>query len=302
MEADKSEEGVAVVDGGDRVAPESAAVVETKQDPSTAVESKQGPAADGNGSDSDTPQVAKVEEPAPAGGGGGAKAGAAPAATKREYNKATGKWEIEKADHKDGKADGGAGDAASDKKGDAASAGGKKKPGAPAAAPKKPMVGFASLFRFADCCDFFLIILGCVGAIGVGGALPAFSLLFGDLINDINQPDAEVAANGIENIALIFLWVGLGMFGGGFLRVFGLIASSRRQTHKFRIAYLQQTLRQDVGWHDSIEGKEFTSKLADAATKFEAGISVKFGEVRACVGACIAAAGQLVGVGCVLVR
>ena len=60
----------------------------------------------------------------------------------------------------------------------------------------------------------------------------------------INDPDPEVAASSIEDIALTFLWVGLGMLLGGYLRTYGLMTSAKRMTHKFRIAYLRQTLRQ----------------------------------------------------------
>ena len=179
---------------------------------------------------------------------------------KREYNEATGKWE----EVTEGGDDEEPAEGAMNKS--------KKE------MQKKKTASFGSLFRFADGLDIFLVIIGALGAIGVGGALPAFSLLFGDLINDINNPDSAQAAAAVESLSLTFLYVGIGMFGGGFLRVFGLTAAAKRQAHKFRVEYLRQMLRQDVAWHDTVEGKEFTSKLADAATKFEAGLSVKFGE------------------------
>jgi len=55
---------------------------------------------------------------------------------------------------------------------------------------KAPMATFGSLFRFGDACDGFLVFIGAIGAIGVGGALPAFSVLFGDLVNEVRlRPD-----------------------------------------------------------------------------------------------------------------
>ena len=144
--------------------------------------------------------------------------------------------------------------------------------------PKKELAPFGSLFRFADGCDIFMVILGVLGAIVSGGMLPAFSLLFGDLINGLNNPDPEQGATEIERIALIYLWVGLGMFAAGFLRVFGFSASARRQAYRFRLAYFRKMLRQDIGWHDQVEGKEFTSQLSTAVEKFEDALSVKFGD------------------------
>jgi len=183
----------------------------------------------------------------------------------RVYDEETGKW-VEKDPSGDGDEDGSA-----KKKG--------KKNAMDQKQEKRPMVSVGQLFRFADACDGFLIFIGLVGAIGVGGALPGFSFLFGDLLNNLNDPAA------IQEVALTFLYLGCGMFAGGFLRVFGLSASAKRQTHRFRMEYLKQMLRQDVAWHDKIQGKEFTSKLADATTKFEAGISTKFAEAATYISA-----------------
>ena len=155
----------------------------------------------------------------------------------------------------------------------------KKKKGGKKGAPAKDMAPLSALFRFGDPCDAFMIFIGIIGAIGSGGVLPAFSLLFGDLINSINDPDPSVAADAVRDIALKYLWVGLGMFAAGYFRVFGFTASAKRQAHRFRMRYFKEMLRQDVGWHDLTPGKEFTSKLSDATEKFEDAISTKLADV-----------------------
>lgn len=60
-------------------------------------------------------------------------------------------------------------------------------------------VPFTKLFHFSDC-DGYLIVIGAIGAIGVGGALPLFALLFGDLINGINNPNVTEAAQEIVRV------------------------------------------------------------------------------------------------------
>lgn len=234
----------------------SDATVDTTQSPEEEAE-----AAPAQAEKSEGPAPAKVEKSVESADDEHAKT----KLVKREYNEATGKWE---------EVTEGGGDDDDDDDEPAEGAMNKSKE----EMQQTKTASFSSLFRFADGLDIFLVILGALGAIGVGGALPAFSLLFGDLINDINDPNSTRAAAAVEDLSLTFLYVGIGMFGGGFLRVFGLTAAAKRQTHKFRVMYLRQMLRQDVAWHDTVEGKEFTSKLADAATKFEAGLSVKFGE------------------------
>lgn len=175
------------------------------------------------------------------------------------------------------------GDDAGEKKKEA----GKKKKKKKGAHPAKDMAPLSGLFRFGDPCDAFMIFIGVIGAIGSGGVLPAFSLLFGDLINNINDPDPSVAADAVRDIALKYLWVGLGMFAAGYFRVFGFTASAKRQAHRFRMRYFKEMLRQDVGWHDLTPGKEFTSKLSDATQKFEDAISTKLADVISYIAAFI---------------
>ena len=44
---------------------------------------------------------------------------------------------------------------------------------------EEPSVPFCDMFRFATGCDYFLMVLGSIGAIAVGGALPAFAFIWG---------------------------------------------------------------------------------------------------------------------------
>ena len=144
--------------------------------------------------------------------------------------------------------------------------------------PPAPMAPMSALFRFADKCDGFLMTLGIIGALCGGAYMPLFSLLLGDLLNDINNPNPELAADGVEGIALIFFYVGCALCVAGFLKVFGFAAAAKRQTHVFRLRYYKSMLRQDIGWHDETEGSEFTSKLADSTEKLKDAIGVKFAD------------------------
>lgn len=52
------------------------------------------------------------------------------------------------------------------------------------------------MFRFADKTDKILMLCGAIAAIGAGAAMPAFSLLWGNMTNSFqdseNDPDAMI--------------------------------------------------------------------------------------------------------------
>ena len=43
------------------------------------------------------------------------------------------------------------------------------------------------MFRFATGLDYFLMIIGAIGAAGVGAALPAFAFLWGRMTDSIQE-------------------------------------------------------------------------------------------------------------------
>ncbi len=55
-------------------------------------------------------------------------------------------------------------------------------------------VSYFHLFRFADKLDIFVLVLGVVCSIINGATLPAFSVLFGNLLNEVNKDSSFINA------------------------------------------------------------------------------------------------------------
>ena len=60
--------------------------------------------------------------------------------------------------------------------------------------------------------------------------MPAFSLVFGELMEALNDPDPIVASEKTMDESWIFLWVAFGIFGSTFFNVafFELLAERQR--------------------------------------------------------------------------
>jgi len=79
-------------------------------------------------------------------------------------------------------------------------------------------VSIGQLFKYADNLDKLCMVLGSIGAACLGVVMPAFSLLFGELIDAFNKPPDELYA-AITRVALLFLYVGFGAFAAGYSKL-----------------------------------------------------------------------------------
>eukprot|EP00741_Cyanophora_paradoxa_P002276 tig00000572_g2208.t1 len=128
---------------------------------------------------------------------------------------------------------------------------------------KKPdpdkMVSFSSLlFRFATPTDKLIMLLGAVGAVANGGALPAFAIIFGEMMNSLNSADIE---GQVGYYAKVFVLLGVGLFFASWLETGLWMINSERQSRRIRTALLKSMLRQEVAWFDGHKPGELSSRI-----------------------------------------
>ncbi|KAG1370989.1 hypothetical protein COCNU_16G000830 [Cocos nucifera] len=115
----------------------------------------------------------------------------------------------------------------------------------------KHTVLFCKLFGFADSTDIILTILGTVGAVANGLALPLMTVLFGDLIQSFaGASDIHDVIHRVSKVALEF---GSGV--ASFLRKYRFeeacwMAAGERQAARIRNLYLKTILRQEIAFFD----------------------------------------------------
>ena len=69
---------------------------------------------------------------------------------------------------------------------------------------------FNMVFRYASCGDKLIFFLGFVGSCIFGAALPAFSFVFGAMIDDLGA--ATQSLDGLKDTAVMMLYVGVGVY------------------------------------------------------------------------------------------
>lgn len=140
------------------------------------------------------------------------------------------------------------------------------------------MVGILELFRFADWKDWCLMVGGAIGGSGMGAVLPLFSIVLGSLVDDFQNAttDDEVRDAG-DRYALLFTWLSLGAFACGFAQVAFFTITSERQTLRIRKEYLDSILKQEIGWFDTTQPGELSSKIAEHTIIIREGMGEKLG-------------------------
>eukprot|EP00897_Mesotaenium_endlicherianum_P002209 jgi/Mesen1/2015/ME000148S01116 len=126
---------------------------------------------------------------------------------------------------------------------------------------KQKTVPFWRLFTYADKLDYFLMVVGTLGAMALGIAMPLLSLLFGQLSdafgNSVTTSEADIVKS-VTEVALRFVYVAIGAaiaaylvwtLGGG-VEMACWMLTGERQSARIREMFLRATLRQDISFFD----------------------------------------------------
>ncbi|PKA62294.1 ABC transporter B family member 21 [Apostasia shenzhenica] len=112
-------------------------------------------------------------------------------------------------------------------------------------------VPFYKLFSFANSNDIFLMILGSVGGMANGAALPLMTVLFGNLIDSFGgAASRHDVVHRVSKVSLEFVYLAIGSAVASFLQVACWMATGERQASRIRNLYLKTILRQEVAFFD----------------------------------------------------
>ncbi|WOL18392.1 hypothetical protein Cni_G27187 [Canna indica] len=117
---------------------------------------------------------------------------------------------------------------------------------------KKCTVPFYKLFSFADSTDVLLMVLGTVGGIANGVALPLMTVLFGKLIESFGgAADTHDVLHRVTKVSLDFVYLAIGSGIASFLQVACWMSTGERQSSRIRNLYLKTILRQEIAFFDN---------------------------------------------------
>ena len=143
-------------------------------------------------------------------------------------------------------------------------------------------MGICDLFRYATSTDWALIVVGsvCAGATGVG--MPAFALLWGNMTDSFDDTNEMVSA--AKRVMLQFIYIGIGTFVAGWGMFACWMITGERQGVACRKEYLKSLLRQEIGWFDTINQSELSTKFATDSFAFQGAIGEKMSSIIMTIG------------------
>eukprot|EP00667_Euglena_gracilis_P000406 EG_transcript_406 len=138
-------------------------------------------------------------------------------------------------------------------------------PVAPAKAPPPPRVPLRQLFRFADRWDRCAMAAATLCGVVTGASLPAFSFLFGELINELARNTANVKHTSSE-LSLWLTVLGIGTWALTAAGVAAFSVSGERQARRMRRAFFSAILDQEVAYFDHVKAGELTNRMSSDMT------------------------------------
>jgi ATP-binding cassette subfamily B (MDR/TAP) protein 1 len=113
-----------------------------------------------------------------------------------------------------------------------------------------------------DYMDLLLMVMGTIGAFSYAASVPLLHLLNGRVINDV-YGNTENLQKRINDVCIIYCYVGIGAVVGGFIQVSCWTYAGERRSQRLQDKYLRAILSQEISWFDKIGGHELGSKVRD---------------------------------------
>jgi ATP-binding cassette subfamily B (MDR/TAP) protein 1 len=143
---------------------------------------------------------------------------------------------------------------------------------------KKKGVTFWKLqFSLAKKFDILIILLGTIGSLASGISMPLFIVIFGRTLNDLG-PSHQGETNGflsnISTLCLQFVWIGLGMFGAGWLMISAWTYNGKVLSQRIKKRYFQVLMLQEQAYFDQCNSYEFATKIQSQTKQIENGVNI----------------------------
>lgn len=127
---------------------------------------------------------------------------------------------------------------------------------------------FAMCYRYMDSLDQAKFISGLTASVLFGGSLPAFCLLFGDMIDGVGEtgvnpdPNDTSGFDGLQTQAKWMIIIGLGVWCFSWFQVTMLALFSESISFKIKMDYFKKCLEKDAAFYDVQNPAEMASKIS----------------------------------------
>ena len=137
-------------------------------------------------------------------------------------------------------------------------------------------IGYFGLYRFASKKHRLFISVALFAAIIHGASMPAFSFIFGNLLNNLNQGGPSLM-HDIENLCLYLLILAASTLVASAVWNSLFTATSTAQSMACRVYCMSKLLGKDTAWFDMHPPAELPSRLQENVFKIQTAIGYKAG-------------------------
>ncbi|KAF3037839.1 hypothetical protein E8E12_008292 [Didymella heteroderae] len=162
-----------------------------------------------------------------------------------------------------------------------------------------PYLAFFQLLFYANptWLDRLLILTGAIFAIAAGVPFPLIGIVFGQLVDDINDAtcsnrDGTGASQDMSSInskVLLLVYIAIASFACIYIHLVCWNIASQRLAQRIRDRYLRNLLRQDLAFFDNLQSGEVSSRLNGDISAIEGGTGEKVGVALTCLSFCVTA-------------
>ncbi|KAL5962749.1 Phosphatidylcholine translocator ABCB4 [Taenia solium] len=137
-------------------------------------------------------------------------------------------------------------------------------------------LNYCGLFRYARPGEVLMFAFGILCSAGLGSLFPLSMALFADMVDTLIRNFFK-AADLIEEQIPLFVYLAVSSLVLGFVQMYFLTLSSKRQARRIRLLFFDSLIRQDAGWMDSKASGSLISLLSSSVPEIQGGIGNRVG-------------------------
>ncbi|KAK5640086.1 hypothetical protein RI129_010897 [Pyrocoelia pectoralis] len=101
--------------------------------------------------------------------------------------------------------------------------------------------------------EWWIIVLGCIGAIVTGAGMPVYAIVFGDVMGVLAEPDDDYITSETNKFAIFFLIIGIVTGIATMVHTYMFGVAGEKLTMRLRSQMFKSLLSQEMGYFDNKE-------------------------------------------------
>ena len=137
-----------------------------------------------------------------------------------------------------------------------------------------PQISYFRLqYHCAETADYFFLLIGFIGSMGMGCSMPLFSLIFGNTINNFGPATNPYDfIDRINKMVLNFVYCAIGVFFASFLMITFFTINGKRTVWKLKGLYFEVIMKQEQGYFDKNNPYKYATKVQNQTKLIESGV------------------------------